>query len=60
MAIFASGIDDLGGAIIFGTGFAAISVILMLIGFGFYLLSSFYTSSKRGREIIAEDVNIPL
>jgi len=60
IALVATSIDDIGGAIVLGTGFAAISVILMLIGFALYLLSSFYTSFKRSRDIFPEDVNIPL
>lgn len=49
VAVVATSVDDIGGAIVLGTGFAAISVVLMLIGFALYLLSSFYASFKRRR-----------
>jgi hypothetical protein len=42
-----SDIDDPGGVIVFGTGIAAILVILMLMGTGFFVISSLYTSFKR-------------
>ncbi len=47
IGLAASGVDDLGGALVVGIGLAYILVILMLAGSGFYVVSSFYTSFKR-------------
>ena len=55
IALVATSIDDIGGAIVLGTGFAAISVIMMLIGFALYLLSSFYASFKRRGDSTSEN-----
>jgi hypothetical protein len=47
IGIVASGVLDLGGAIVLGVGLAVILVSLMLVGLGLYLISSFYISFKR-------------
>ena len=47
LAVVISGVDDPGGVIVLGTGTAAILVIMMLIGCGFYILSSLFTSFRR-------------
>ncbi len=47
LALVVGGIDDPGGVIVLGTGTAALLVIMMLVGCGFYLLSSLITSFRR-------------
>ena len=50
IGVVASGMPDAGGAIVVGIGLATVFVVLMLIGLGLYLLSSFYASFKRRGE----------
>ena len=47
LALVVLGIADPGGVIVFGTGTAAVLVIMMLIGCGFYLLASLFVSFRR-------------
>lgn len=54
LALVVGGIDNPGGVIVLGTGTAAILVIMMLVGCGFYLLASLFTSFKRRNKLNPE------
>jgi hypothetical protein len=51
LTVFVSGKDDVGGFLVLGVGFAALFVIMMLVGLAVYLVSSFVVSyRRRGRD----------
>ncbi|MCW4012155.1 MAG: hypothetical protein NWF07_04090, partial [Candidatus Bathyarchaeota archaeon] len=55
LVLVVGGIDDPGGVIVLGTGTAAVLVIMMLVGCGFYLISSLYASFRRRNKLKSDE-----